>query len=106
MLSCTITTDDRDLPTLEIPDAKCECHDYLISRADLPRRVVWSVWLTRIDGEGKSPYRVSLNDRGGWHCTCDDFRYRGHKRPCKHLNNTRPVYTLLRRLTTNGSDGS
>jgi hypothetical protein len=37
-----------------------------------------------VKADGHS-YIVSRVDGGPWRCTCDDFKYRGRRRPCKHI---------------------
>ena len=96
-MSCTIEIDDRGIATLSIPDADGECHAYLVR----PLVSALSAWCCAIertrtdDGKEHGPYRVALEASGAWTCTCGDCKYRGHKRPCKHIDALRPLYRFL-----------
>jgi hypothetical protein len=97
--STVILIDARGVCTVEIADSEGEVHSYSIAPA-APGFDAWACTLTRLDGEGESPYRVSLNLTGSWRCACGDAVYRARKarRFCKHEKAVAPIYNLLRRL--------
>lgn len=36
--------------------------------------------------DGRTIYEVRQLPDGRWYCPCKDFEYRGHERPCRHIN--------------------
>ncbi len=82
---------------LQIPDADGEPHDYLMAfSGEGPD--AWACTLTRLDGEGESPYRVACTLRGSWTCECGDSRYRARKlaRACKHVRTVANLYLTMK----------
>lgn len=93
-----LAADDRGILSLEIAGPDGEVHSYAIAPAPegLDR---WAVELTRLDGQGDSPYRIALDPRGRWNCDCTNARYRKRNTgPCKHVVAVRGLYLLMRDL--------
>lgn len=82
---------------LEIIDADGEAHDYLMAFTG-EGLDAWACTLTRLDGEGDSPYRVAFSLAGSWRCACPDARYRARKlrRACKHVQAVANLYLTMK----------
>lgn len=93
----TIVIDDRQVPTLEIPDAEGELHSYTLSPAP-PGLDEWACLVKRTDTG--AVYRVALGPRGRWACSCHDYRYRSGKLPaaCKHCQAVKGLRALMEAL--------
>jgi hypothetical protein len=94
-----IQIDARGCATLEITDSEGEVFSYSVALASSGFDT-WVVTLTRLDGEGKSPYRVAINPTGSWRCSCDDAHWRARKakRLCKHARAVKGLYLLTQSL--------
>jgi hypothetical protein len=96
---CAIQIDQRGVMTFEIADAEGEVHSYSVEPA-AALCDEWACEVRRLDGEGESPYRVSLSLTGSWRCSCPDAVYRARKqrRFCKHQAACVPFYLNAKRL--------
>lgn len=90
---------EQDGVWLEIPDARGEVVFYRLELCD-PGLDDWAVAVERQD-EPVSRYRVGVDGRGAWRCTCGDFRFRHAPSlagGCKHVEHVRSIYTLMETL--------
>lgn len=92
-----VLIDERGCATLEIIDADGEVRSYSVGPIP-PGSDAVAFRVTRLDGEGDSPYRVARAASGRWRCSCKDAIYRGRMRPCKHHVSVSRLYLFLRRL--------
>lgn len=84
---------------LEIPDARGEVIFYRVEPCE-PGLDDWAVILERQE-EPCSRYRVGVDGRGLWRCTCDDWKFRHTPTSaggCKHIEHVRAIYLLMETL--------
>lgn len=83
----------------EIPEPDGRVRRYRITRA---RRPAGTIRVRGLGAKKDSDYRVSLDERGMWACTCKHFKYRA-KPPhlyCKHVDEVRHLIVEGRMMAT------
>jgi hypothetical protein len=78
----SLDIDHRGCFTLAIEAADGEVHPYRLARV-LPGLDEWAMEVT--GGQEGHTYRVGMDRRGIWRCSCPDYKYRGRQKlGCKH----------------------